>query len=971
MTPSTDLPEKLAQEETRKWSEFCQSVDAAGIDLPDDDTFVHSAKRAFLFSDFIFKNCTRRPEILANLVQSGDLQHAYTSNHLEAHLITALDDVADEAELMARLRRFRCREMVRIAWRDLSGWASVSEVMADISSLADAVLDVTLSFLANWQIARIGPPLNAAGRRQQLVVVGMGKLGAEELNFSSDVDLVFAYPAPGTGALHASNDDFFTRLCRQLIRVIHTPTSDGFVFRVDMNLRPFGDSGPLVMHFDAMEDYFVSQGREWERYAWIKARIVAGDKAAGNDLLDRLKPFVYRRYFDYGVYDSLREMKNGISSEIKKKGVRDDIKLGPGGIREIEFFGQVFQLLRGGVIPPLQQRPILTVLAGLAKEKIISDSVAGDLSSAYLFLRRVENRLQMDNDQQTHRLPNDDPQDDRRWWRLALSMGSCDVVSFQRTLAHHTQTVQRHFESLLAPDPHSKRATADTASELFSQPWDTFRTDAECVEAKTALARIGYHDPPRVIRLLTHLGGLPATKSLSQEGRKRLDRLIPRIIKAAGAADDTVNTLDRILELIGAIEKRTVYLAMLLENPGSIHLLVRLADASPMIVTLLAKHPVLLDELLDPRLLYDPPNRAEMGKEITHRLSTIPADDLEFQIETLCVFKQVNILRVAAADVTGKLPLMNVSDRLTNIAEIVLSTVVDLAWEYLVARHGRPVCDLSSISLKRGFAIIAYGKLGGLELSYSSDLDLVFLHAGASGKVTDGARPIDTGQFFARLGQRVIHLLSTRTRAGLLYKIDMRLRPDGSGGMLVTHIDQFDTYQCKTARTWEHQALIKARPVIGDPPVMDRFKYIRKAILNQRRDAGKLRDDVVKIRDQLRQANESPDTDMFDIKHGPGGMIDIEFLVQYLALRLSPDFSELVEWTDNVRLIQTLIETGTIGDRQAYLLKQAYLSYRMVGHRLALQEKPAIIDAGRFVKRREAVIRIWRRFFNTEDPQGG
>jgi glutamate-ammonia-ligase adenylyltransferase len=961
MIPSTDLPEKLAQEETRKWSEFCQSMDAAGIDLPDDNTVAQPAKRVFLFSDFIFKNCTRRPEIVADLVQSGDLQHAYAPNHIKARLITTLDDVASEADLMARLRRFRCREMVRIAWRDLSGVAPVSEVMADISSLADVVLDVTLGVLASWQEARMGLPLDTDGRRQQLVVVGMGKLGAEELNFSSDVDLVFAYPAPGTGTLKASNDDFFTRLGRQLIRVIHTPTSDGFVFRVDMNLRPFGDSGPLVMHFDAMEDYFISQGREWERYAWIKARTVAGDKAAGNDLLNRLKPFVYRRYFDYGVYDSLREMKSGISSEIKKKGVRDDIKLGPGGIREIEFFGQVFQLLRGGVIPPLQQRPILAVLTGLAKEKIISDSVAGDLSSAYLFLRRLENRLQMDNDQQTHQLPNDD----RRWWRLALSIGSCDVVSFQRTLAHHTQTVQRHFESLLAPNPHSERATADTASELFSQPWDTFCADAECVEAETELAGIGYHDPPHVIRLLTHLGGLPATKSLSQEGRKRLDRLIPRIIKAAGAADEPENTLDRILELIGAIEKRTVYLAMLLENPGSIHLLVRLADASPMIVTLLAKHPVLLDELLDPRLLYDPPSRTEMGKEITHRLSTIPADDLEFQIETLCVFKQVNILRVAAADVTGKLPLMNVSDRLTNIAEIVLSTVVDLAWEYLVARHGRPVCDLKGVSLKRGFAIIAYGKLGGLELSYSSDLDLVFLHAGASGKVTDGDRPIDTGQFFARLGQRVIHLLSTRTRAGLLYEIDMRLRPDGSGGMLVTHIDQFDTYQCNTARTWEHQALIKARPVIGDPPVMERFKEIRKAILKRRRDAVQLRDDVVKIRDQLRQANESPDTDTFDIKHGPGGMIDIEFLVQYLALRLSPDYSELVEWTDNVRLIQTLIETGTIHDRQAYLLKQAYLTYRMVGHRLALLEKPAIIDAGRFVRRRKAVIQIWQRFFTS------
>ena len=963
MIPSIDFPQILADEKKRKWSEYRQAADQAGIDIPTDRSFVFAAKRAFLFSNFIFRNCTRQPELLKDLVRSGDLERSYPAGHLARRLMTALGDVSDEAELMVRLRRFRCREMIRIAWRDLCGWTAVPEVVANLSSLADIILDITLRILTDWQVARLGQPSGADGRHQQLVVIGMGKLGAQELNFSSDVDLVFVYPIAGATSREVSNDEFFTRLGRQLIRVIHTPNTDGFVYRVDMGLRPFGNSGPLVMNFDAMEDYFISQGREWERYAWIKARAAAGDKTAGDDLLKRMKPFVFRRYLDYGVYESLREMKAGISGEIRRKGAQNDIKLGPGGIREIEFFAQVFQLLRGGIIPTLQQRSILKVLAGLADEKIISTSVATALSEGYLFFRCVENRLQMHNDQQTHRLPADDP----GWWRLGLSMGFDDISEFRQTLDQHIQTVQSHFEALLEPERNSSTARSEHEDmKSLKHLWKRIDCDPDD-EAEMVLSTAGFHEPQVVIGLLRHLCSLPATQSLSREGRKRLDRLMPLVLKAAGAVEHPEETLNRTLDLIGTIESRSVYLAMLLENPEGIKLLVRLAEASPMIVTLLAKHPVLLDELLDPRLLYDPPRRAEMEKDIAHRMAAIPADDLEFQIETLCVFKQVSSLRIAAADVTGKLPLMNVSDRLTDIAEIILVAVVNLAWEYLVARHGRPVCDLEGGPIERGFAVIAYGKLGGLELSYSSDLDLVFLHAGRSGKTTGGDRPIDSPQFFARLGQRVIHLLSTRTRAGVLYDIDMRLRPDGTGGMLVTHIDQFNTYQRDTARTWEHQALIKARPVIGDSMLMDTFERIRRTVLQHRRDPVQLRNEVKKMRARLSKEHGSQDVETFDLKHDPGGMIDIEFLVQYLVLRLSPDHLELVEWTDNVRLIQTLIETGIIHDRQAYLLKQAYLSYRMMAHRLALQERPAKIKADRFRNQRQAVAQIWRLFFEPSE----
>ena len=962
MTPVPALPQILADEEEQKWAEFRRAADNAGIDDFTDRTFARTARRVFVFSHFISKNCTRRPALLADLIHSGDLKRRYRTGDLASRLTNALAGVADETSLMVRLRRFRCREMIRIAWRDLCGWSALSEVMTDLTGLADTVLDRTLTVLTGWPAARPGS-LHLPVSRPPMAVLGMGKLGAGELNFSSDIDLVFAHAAGDPSASPAPDVDYLTRLGRQLIRVLHTPTTDGFVYRVDMDLRPFGGSGPLVMSVDAMEDYFASQGREWERYAWIKARTVAGDRATGQDLLGRLKPFVFRRYLDYSVIESIREMKAGISTETRRRGARRDIKLGPGGIREIEFFGQVFQLLRGGVMPVLQQRPILTVLSCLAEEKIIPVAVADDLTRAYRFLRVVENRLQMAGDQQTHHLPGDTTENHR----LALAMGFEDPLVFENTLGTHTQTVQNHFEALLEPERKSRGGSHPAAPDRLDDLWPAVLSGVDGSEFEAGLTAVGYQDPARVLSLLDHLGTLPATQTLGNDGRKRLSRLIPLLLKAAGTTDRPEQTLDRIFDLIGAIETRSVYLAMLLENPQAIDLLVHLADASPMIVSLLARHPVLLDELLDPRLLSDPPRRAEMEADITRRLASIPADDLEFQIESLCVFKQASTLRVAAADVTGHLPLMNVSDRLTDIAEIVLARVMDLAWEYLVSRHGRPASVYRKATLERGFAVVAYGKLGGLELSYSSDLDLVFLHAGDSGQMTDGDRPIDVSQFFARLGQRVIHLLSTRTRAGVLYEIDMRLRPDGSGGVLVTHIDQFSAYQEDTARTWEHQALIKARPVIGEPALMDRFRVIRRRILTRPRDIEPLQDKVVNMRDQLCRAHGSKDNGsknsrIFDIKYDPGGMIDIEFLVQYLVLRLSADSPELTEWTDNVRLIQTLIETGIIHDRQAYLLKQAYLSYRMMTHRLSLQEKEAAIDSARFRELRAAVIHIWKRF---------
>jgi glutamate-ammonia-ligase adenylyltransferase len=477
------------------------------------------------------------------------------------------------------------------------------------------------------------------------------------------------------------------------------------------------------------------------------------------------------------------------------------------------------------------------------------------------------------------------------------------------------------------------------------------------------LASLGYDRPAEVLRLLDFLRSDPKTRALSAKGRQRLDRLMPRFLKAVGACNDSLVTLHRIIDLIKTIERRTSYLALLLENPTALNHLVKLSDASPWISSFLARHPVLLDELLDPRTLYKPPQKKEMKSSLRHRLQSTPSEDLEYQIEQLCIFKQINVLRVATADVTGTLPLMRVSDYLSEIAETILNEVVDLAYNHLVLKHGRPICRPDDSTDQRGFAVIAYGKLGGLELGYGSDLDLVFLHAGTHEPTTGSESVIDSAQFFNRLGQRVIHILTAHTRAGRAYEIDMRLRPSGSSGILVSHLDAFSDYQLNEAWTWEHQALIKARPICGDDRIAKHFQDTRSRILTRLRPAHELKQEVIRMRERMRTALLKPNPETLDLKQDVGAMVDIEFLVQYLVLLNSHRHPDLLRWTDNVRLLQTLIGSGIMDEYTAHLLKHAYLIYRAAAHQLSLQEKPAIVPREKFEHLQKRVAEIWQQVF--------
>ncbi|MEW5909257.1 MAG: bifunctional [glutamate--ammonia ligase]-adenylyl-L-tyrosine phosphorylase/[glutamate--ammonia-ligase] adenylyltransferase [Thermodesulfobacteriota bacterium] len=954
------FPEALLSESTNRWKRFMNAAHEAGVRVPTAKRVVDSAKRVFTFSEFIFKTAIRNPKLLEDLLMSGDLETSYPEPLYLKRMRHLCSGITDEAELMISLRRMRCREMVRIAWRDLSGLSDFYQTAADLTRFADAAIGEASRILYQWESAEHGVPESDSGDPQTLCVVAMGKLGGEELNFSSDVDLIFAYPEPGKtrGARKSiSHEEFFSRLCRKLIKILGSPTAEGIVFRVDTRLRPDGDSGPIVMSYDGMEQYYQSQGREWERYAWIKARIVAPrDHGAGETLLKRLNPFVYRRYLDYGTIESLREMKRKISMELRRRKVKEDIKLGPGGIREIEFFGQIFQLIRGGVEPMLQERSILKVLERLNTKGYIPAQTFEELKDAYLFLRNAENRLQEFSDQQTHHLPQ--ATEDRL--RLSASMGFDDWNGFAQSLEKHMKIVHRHFQGLLKEEASRPISTGKSREErLLSDLSGVWQLLIGHEEAVKVLRFAGFSDPEATVKQLNALREDPATRALSPEGRMRLDRLMPLVLRQAGKSEEPERALGHILDLIKTIQRRTSYLALLLENPAALSHLVRLVTVSPWIASFLSSHPVLLDELLDERTLYAPPKIETLKGDLKGRMARLNTRELEYQLEELCVFKQVNTLRVAASDITGVLPLMKVSDHLSGIAEAILEEVLDLSWGHLVERHGIPQCRLGGRSCEKGFAMVAYGKLGGLELGYKSDLDLVFLHAGIEGPTVGGTRPIDNAQFFARLGQRVVHILTSRSSAGTLYEADMRLRPSGSGGILVSHIEAFRDYQIQEAWTWEHQALIRARPIGGDLRLAERFQAIRREVLTHPRDGHKLQSAVREMRERMRKEHLKEDAGEFDLKQGRGGIVDIEFLVQYLVLLKASEYPDLIRWTDNVRILQSLSETGVIEEETAFFLRKSYLIYRSTVHRLNLREKSSRIGIERFSGLRRRVAEIW------------
>jgi [glutamine synthetase] adenylyltransferase / [glutamine synthetase]-adenylyl-L-tyrosine phosphorylase len=864
---------------------------------------------------------------------------------------SSLLEVDDEAEFMARLRIARNREQVLVLWRDISG-ADVSDTLAALSAIADSLIGLAHDWSRRRLVVRFGVPRNTDGQEQQLVILGMGKLGGRELNFSSDVDLIFTFPERGEsdGESGIDNDSFFTRLGRQLIRVLDEVTADGQVYRVDMRLRPFGASGPLVMNFTGVETYYQLHGREWERYALIKARPVAGDIAAGEALLKELQPFIYRRYLDYSVFGSLRDMKQGIRREVRRKGLEENIKLGRGGIREIEFIVQLFQLIRGGREPELRQRSLLAALDGVVANGHLATEEAERLKAHYEFLRRLENRIQGLHDAQTHDLPASE--EDRA--RLLAAMNEATWPELEAAVAAVRNEVAEAFDEVfVGPALPEEQAAGNAFDDLWHDRLDT-------ASAEKLLRRTGFPDATSVLAILQRLRDSRAAQRMGERGRKRLDRLVPSLVHLAAGKENATASLQRMMGVVEAIATRTAYLALLVENPHALEHLGRLCSASPWAAERIARHPLLLDELIDPRIFQESPEPDDYGRELDELLAAC-GDDLERLMDALREFQQATVLRIVASDIAGSLDVERVSQRLSLLAELILQRVLDIARDALIKRHGRPVCR-DPEAREPGFIIVAYGKLGSEELAYGSDLDLVFLHdSRGEEQQTDGERSVDNALFFARLAQRIIHQLATPTPAGRLYEVDTRLRPSGSAGLLVSGMDAFVDYQRGKAWTWEHQALLRARPVAGEAELMQAFRNARRELLVQERDEAELAADIRAMRSRmLKEHGRTADS---NLKRDPGGLVDAEFLVQYWVLAHAARHPAVLEETGMTGQLAALAEAGCIPEQTAGTLSQAIRDLRAELHARTLANGERQAGLAAVDEAMATVSRIWEEIF--------
>ena len=863
-----------------------------------------------------------------------------------------------ESQLFALLRVLRQRVMLRTLARDLRGQADLTEVCTVMTSLAEECVRAALDWLAPRFEADFGVPESERGERQRLIVVGMGKLGGGELNVSSDIDLIFIYPEEGetravagtTGQQRSlSNHEFFTRLGRRLIAAIDEPTADGRVFRVDMRLRPWGDAGPLVASFDALEHYLVTQGREWERYAWIKGRPISGEPSSDawdsrNDhgwntpapLSSVVRPFIYRKYLDFGAFAAMRDLHGQIREEVARRDLADHVKLGPGGIREIEFIAQAFQLIRGGRETQLQVRPTLRVLDLLAERGVVPADGAAQLAESYIFLRRLEHRLQYLDDAQTHTLPTDE--NDREL--VAAAMGFGDWKACAQALETHRERVSQQFNQIFSTQEVSQHALA----RLWQH--DLARDDSGVEQRVQAL---GYRSPAEIAERLRAIRTSTRYAELSDSSRKRFDLLVPRLIESSATHPNPDDTLQRCLALIETISRRAAYLALLDEHPQALSKLAELVSTSSWAAEYLNRHPIVLDELLDARIATAAPNWREFGTSLRKQMMTFDGDP-ERQMDLLREAHHAQSFRLLVQDLSGQLTVERLADHLSDLADCVLQVTLELCWSQLRTRH----CEFPR------FAVIAYGKLGGKELGYASDLDIIFLHDDP-----DEAAP----ENYAKLAARINNWLNARTGAGVLFETDLRLRPDGAAGLMVLDMEAFRRYQRESAWVWEHQALTRARFCAGDAGVGALFEETRREILRSARDVKKLREEVLSMRLQMLEGHPNK-SELFDLKHDRGGMVDIEFMVQYLVLAHSNVHAHMTANDGNIALLKLAADLELIPRELSDSVRDAYRDYRRRQHGLRLNgaqyarvphhEVRAEIDATR---------KLWHNVFGTDGPE--
>jgi glutamate-ammonia-ligase adenylyltransferase len=888
---------------------------------------MHSLADITETSRYLGRLLAAKPALAAEVEAS--LEKPVSAGELSAWLAA---QPVSEANLKQVLRQLKQRAYARIAARDLAGLAPLGEVVECMTLIAELAVSKATEVLDAGLVERYGTPRSADGGAQQMIVIGMGKLGGRELNVSSDIDLIFVYPEDGDtdGQRSISNFEYFTRLGRALINAISDVTEDGQVFRVDMRLRPNGESGPLVCSFEMLENYFYTQGREWERYAWIKARPMTGSRWEELEAVRR--PFVFRKYLDFGAINAMRELHAQIRQEVAKKDKADNVKLGPGGIREIEFIAQVFQLIRGGRDPALQLKPTLQVLQRLADSGLLAGEAVAALCAAYDFLRRVEHRLQYLDDAQTHTLPTTDA--DRAIIARAMAYSSYDGLLAE--IDDHRAAVAGHFEAVFA-DPNR-------GEHKLAGMWRGAGGDEQAEE----FADLGYRQPREAAQRVAALREGPRYQQLAAGIRERFDALVPQLIQAAAEMRNPDETLMRSLELLEAISRRAAYLALLQQYPQALRKVAELVSSSSWAAEYLQRHPILLDELLDPRLLDVLPDWSGVRAQLETRLAELEPDT-ERQMDLLRETHHAQVFRLLAQDVAGLYTVEKLADHLSELADILLDAALRHAWLKVLKRH---------VEVPR-FAIISYGKLGGKELGFASDLDLVFLY-------DDPAH--EAGENYGRLGTRLNTWLSAQTAAGQLFETDLRLRPNGDSGLVVTSMESFRKYQLESAWVWEHQALTRARFSAGDPAVGEAFEKIRCEVLRQQRDLGTLRADIVEMRQKMADAHATRGDlreTVFDLKHDPGGLVDVEFIVQYLVLGHSHAHPELTGNKGNIALLKMAADAGLIPGELAETVRSAYRDYRRMQHGLRLNGTKARVAPEEVAERVLVVRELWRTVFES------
>lgn len=912
-------------------------------------------------SPFIRRVCLSQPQWVQEILAQGRLHIDLNAEDYAGLLKSSIAGASSVEALQQSLRRLRYSSYARIAWRDLQQYADVQQTLIELSTYAQTCIDLALSWCFEWLRSRSHTGQFEQSLQNDVLVFALGKLGGFELNFSSDVDLVFAYSdnAAHTQDQQAKAGSFYLKLVQLLIKVLAEQTQDGFVFRVDTRLRPFGNAGSLVPSLTAIDQYFQTTGREWERYAWIRARTVAGNLGAGERFLKDVSPFVYRRYHDYGVMQSLREMKIMVDKKASQAANLDNLKIGSGGIREIEFIAQMFQLIYGGRDPDLRIRSTLGALAYLGGSGRLSADGTAILQQAYLFLRKAENVLQMREDLQVYSLPVKEP--DRSEYAHAMGAESWDVLYAE--YQSHTSEVSEIFQKLLQTDQEGISLPSGDQDD-FAFVWQQIQDKPSCTDILTR------YFGEEAEHVYSRLRGFEAVVHQAEPvAKQRLERFVPVLLQNLSHSSRPILVLTRFLRVLEKIVQRSTYISLLTENRNKLAELLKLIEASQWVAQYISAHPLLLDELLHADN-YDPPDLEEMQYQLQvleqlQMLVDASGDDLEVYMERLREFKHAQVLRIAAADIVSDYPIMRVSDHLSWLAETCIKSAVRKAYGDLADKYGEPACKVDGDLFTPELLIVEYGKLGGLELGYGSDLDIVFVCTSpdASGE-TNGENKIQNTVFFTRVVQRAIHLLTTVTASGKVFDIDTRLRPYGESGPVVCTLAAYEDYLRNKAWLWEHQALIRARPVTASRSLADTFMRLRQQVLCQVRDKEEVRKAVTEMREKIVSAKKTKEAAGFRLKKDRGGIVDIEFIAQYLVLSHAHKHREICVHTDHVRILDACAQVGLIKSESAEELKAIYISYRKFLHQLSLQLLPETAAADKFARERSVVRNYWASLLN-------